>query len=227
MNDPCKHIHSSWGLDQFKSAYPSLRWAHQEDCGIEIDGNVNFRAVAEGFEPLEDTYELHICVPRRFPSDLPRVFETGDRIPKNFHTNSDGALCLGSPLRQRILLESNKTLSGFVELLLIPYLYNYSHYLLHGSMPTGELAHGSPGLIADYERIFSIKGPEACLQMLYLLGKKRREANKFPCPCESGRRFGKCHNVILNPLREIESRRYYVVQAGLLHFQIDRERKHS
>jgi hypothetical protein len=37
--------------------------------------------------------------------------------------------------------------------------------------------------------------------MVRLAGKKKRIANKLPCPCGSGRRLGRCHNLKVNGLR--------------------------
>jgi hypothetical protein len=38
-------------------------------------------------------------------------------------------------------------------------------------------------------------------EFVRLAALRRREANKHPCPCGSGRRLGRCHNRRVNHLR--------------------------
>jgi hypothetical protein len=183
-------------------------------------GELAFHAVRDGFEQISDTFSVRIEVASEFPRVLPKVFEAAGRIPPDYHTDPDGSLCLGSPLRQRLLIAKDQTLTGFVEHLLIPYLYNRSYFEKHEDLPIGDLPHGAPGLVADYERIFKVEGRSACTEMLYLLGLGKRIANKRSCPCGSGRRLGKCHNAVMNPLRKLASRREFREQLRLLLSQL-------
>lgn len=216
MRDPCLLIHESWGIEEFQTAYPDLRITHGSDCGLSFIGELSFRAALDGYEEIDDTYSLRGVVERGFPTAIPLVFETRGRIPKNFHTNPDEDLCLGSPLGLRIQLEAEPTLPGFIENIAIPYLYNHSHWETYGILPLGELEHGGPGLVADYERIFKVTGAKSCIGMLSMLGTKKRIANKQPCPCGSGERLGRCHNSVLNPLRGIDSRNFFRDQIACL-----------
>jgi hypothetical protein len=209
VKDPCFQTHQKWGVDAFRNAYPELRITYVGGCGISVEGTLAFRAVVEGFQEIEDEFELRWVVFDEFPKQIPLVFETKGRIPANYHKLENGALCLGSPIRQRMILAKHPTLSGFVERLVIPYLYNRSYFEKHDCLPVGELEHGSPGLIEDYQKLFKVEDQDSCLTMLQMLGRKKRNANKMPCPCDSGRRLGKCHNKVLNPFRKLETRRYY------------------
>lgn len=209
MKDLCQQIHQVWDIEVFRNTYPELRLTYLEDCKICVEGFLGIRAIKDGFEPIEDVFELRWEVRDGFPKRIPLVFETGGRIPSNYHKLENGALCLGSPVRQRMILADNPTLAGFVEELVVPYLYNRSYYEKHSCLPVGELDHGAPGLLEDYRQLFRVDGIEACLGMLRMLGLKKREANKKPCPCGSGRRVGKCHNRVLKPFRGLETRRYF------------------
>lgn len=209
MNDPCFQTHQAWDVDGFRNAYPELHLTYQRGCGLSIEGTLAFRAVKEGFELLDDEFELRWEVFDGFPKRIPLVYETKGRIPANYHKLENGALCLGSPIRQRMILAQRPTLTGFVELLVVPYLYNRSYFEKHGRLPVGELKHGSPGLIEDYQQLFGVEGNEACLGMLLMLGLKKRLANKKTCPCGSGLRVGKCHNKVLKPFRNLATRRYF------------------
>jgi hypothetical protein len=209
VKDPCFQIHLAWDVEAFRNAYPDLRLTYLEGCGIVVEGPLDFRAIKDGFEPIEDVFELRCDVMAGFPKRIPLVFETEGRIPVDYHKLENGALCLGSPVRQRMILADHPTLSGFVEALVVPYLYNRSYFERHGCLPVGELEHGPSGLIEDYQHLFGVVGIEACLGMLQMLGMKKRDANKRPCPCGSGRRVGKCHNRVLKPFRNLATRRYY------------------
>ncbi|MES2924491.1 MAG: hypothetical protein V4819_23265 [Verrucomicrobiota bacterium] len=202
--------------------YPELRLTHLAACGIRIEGPLSFRALKPHYQEIEDTFELCWDVISDFPRAIPLVFEVGGRIPANYHKLDNGALCLGSPLRQRLILSTNPTLSGFVEALVIPYLYNRSYIERYQCLPLGELDHGLSGLIRDYQQLFGVVGSDECVRMLQLLGMKKRSANKNPCPCGSGRRVGRCHNRALNPLREIATRRYFRDHGAHLQNQINR-----
>lgn len=223
MRDPCRELHASWRLEEFLDTHPSLRVTFLPWCALRIKGDFSFRAVREGFGQIEDTFSIGIEVAFDFPKTIPKAFETENRIPQDYHHFTDGSLCLGSPLRQRLLLAKKPTLPGFAELLLIPYLFNRSCFESRKVLPIGELDHGAPGLVADYEQIFRTKGATSCIEMLNLLGLHKRTANKFPCPCGSGRRLGKCHNTVLTPLRKMAFRSEFRQQRRLLLGQLEAE----
>jgi len=171
-----------------------------------VEGSLEFRARYRDPEIISDCYDVRIEIDPDFPHSLPQVWETGDRIPDNYHTNrDDNSLCLGSRLKLLITLAKCPTLLGYVKSCLVAYLYRHSYLERHGREPFGQLDHGEPGVLREYEELFGVKGPEACLEMLRLLGLKKRVANKERCPCGSGRRVGECHHKILNRLREMAS----------------------
>lgn len=217
MIDPCRHIHRSWKIGPFKEAHPELLLTHLPNCGLCIEGNLSFNAKKTGSDCIEDTYSIRCEVNAGFPREVPKAFETGGRIQAGYHKFTDSSLCLGSPLRQRVILGRAPTLHGFIEVLLVPYLYNHSYFEQHGRLPVGELSHGATGLIEDYEDLFKVTGARPCIEMLSLLGLKKRVANKRPCPCGSGLRLGRCHNRVLNPLRKIDTRNYFrMLQTDLI-----------
>lgn len=167
---------------------------------------MKFEARYRDLETISDCYAVRIEISADFPHSFPRVWETGHRIPRDYHTyGNDNSLCLGSPLRLLIALGKCPTLLDYVKSCLIPYLYGYSYREKHGRVPFGQLDHGESAVLGEYEELFGVKGAEACLEMLGLLGLKKRLANKEPCPCGSGRCVGKCHHKTLNRLRETAS----------------------
>lgn len=161
-----------------------------------LQGQFAFVGTHERGGTIEDTFTLRIHVPASFPRELPIVHETGGRIPKagEFHVNqTDHSLCLGSPLGLLQALSKKPTLVGFAENCLVPYLYAISYKLTHGGpLLFGELDHGTPGILADYMRIFALTSPYQVRATLELLTLKKRRANKMPCPCGCGCRTGRC-----------------------------------
>ena len=173
-----------------------------------MKGHFSFTANFKERE-VADTFELTIEVPGQFPRQLPRVVETGRRIPRasDFHVNGDGTLCLGSPLRLMLKLVRHPTIAAFARECLIPYLFAISHKLQFGGvLPFDELAHGTPGVLADYAELFGLK-PGQVRHALSLLGMRKRDANKQKCPCSCGRRLGCCDfRFRLDRFRELASR---------------------
>lgn len=190
-----------WKIGELLQAYKGLELRPALNGFVRIEGTLSFSADANGLERIDDAYEIYLSVPLEFPRLIPSVKETTGRIPKDFHTMTDGSLCLGSPTRQKLALSKNATLPGFFKSCVIPYLYGFSFRERHGFLPFGELKHGTRGLRDDFAKIFKIKDENAAMQMVKLAGMKKRLANKRPCPCRSGRRLGKCHNRKVNEFR--------------------------
>jgi len=175
--------------------------------GVVLSGMLKFNARVKGREPIADIYEVDIHVPEKFPKDLPTVRERGNRIPRKYHTNRDGTLCLGSPVRLHLKVHKGTTILKFIDRCVVPYLAGYSHYeRTGGELLFGDLDHGDKGLIKDYMDLLHVNSKDACIEMLRLLGMRRRRANKEQCPCGSGRRVRCCHNRTLNPLRKLLGR---------------------
>ena len=149
-----------------------------------------------------------------FPKALPRVTETGGKIPRTpeYHVNqTDHTFCLGSPLSLLLKLSKKPTLDGFAENCLVPYLFAVSRKLLQGGDFTfGELAHGSLGEIADYTDLFGLQTADQVMRTIRYLGMKKRRANKLLCPCECGRRLGACSfNRRVRGFRQLAGRRWF------------------
>ena len=184
--------------------------------GILIKGVYGFH-VQVGSLQIEDEFDVSISIPESFPKELPSVVETGRRIPRlpQFHVNADGTLCVGSPVRILTLQSKSPTVQGFVEHCLNPYLAAISHKLKHGGdLIFGELEHGAAGELADYAKLVGLKSTTQVRHFMWCLGKRRRVANKTPCPCNCGRRLGKCtfNKQVLN-LRRMAPRSWFKARA--------------
>ncbi|GBH08814.1 hypothetical protein [Pseudomonas syringae] len=197
-------------IESFLAEYPRMRFRPTVDGTISLVGRFPFSASAEGLPDLTDEYRIRIDIVDQLDKALPVIYETGGRIPSSIdnHVNGDRTLCLGSPLSQRLKLGAKPTLTRFVELCLVPFLYAQSlREKGIAQFPFGELAHGSQGLIDDYMMIFGVEDTVVLMRLLDLLSMKRRRANKLPCPCGCGRRFARCRlHATANRARAILSR---------------------
>jgi hypothetical protein len=124
-----------WGVDDLLAAYGGLKLVAASDGTVKVIGLLAFKASARNRETISDEYGIEIGVPDDFPRSLPLVRETGGRIPKSFHTNPDGTLCLGSPTRLRLFVSGGTTLERFVTKCVVPYLYGHAYFEKHGVMP--------------------------------------------------------------------------------------------
>lgn len=189
------NIKSINGLDQFLDDYPYMSTAPCFEAGVRLRGEFRFRANESGGDVIEDFYMLDIVVPEKYPRALPKVVETGGKIPRDghFHVNPDGSLCLGSPLRLLKIIHKSPSLSGFAVKCLEPYLYAVSYKLRNGGgFLFGELPHGNQGILEDYSCMFGLKEVFQIEKAVQLLCVKKRIANKKLCPCGCGKRLGVC-----------------------------------
>lgn len=200
-SESLKYRLARWRVDQLLAKYPGLRLVNTRNGDIEIAGTLSFTATMPGLAPVQDEYQVQLSVPEAFPKAIPTVRETGGRIPHDYHKLANGGLCLGSPTRLLLALKGHPSLLGFVETCLIPYLYARSHFEGNGTMPFGELDHGLNGIRQDLALLFGTTRTDRVAEFARLTAMKKRHANKKPCPCESGKRLGRCHHGRVNKLR--------------------------
>ena len=190
-----------WRIDELLVKYSGLRLTPAPHGWVKIAGALAFGAEAPGKERIDDEYQIELSIAHGFPEWIPSVRETGGRIPRSFHKLDDGALCLGSPTRLRLILTESPSILRFVERCVIPYLYGYSYFERHGVMPFGELKHGEDGIREDFASLFGTDRRDTIREFARLTAMRKRHANKQSCPCGSRRRLGQCHHRRVNTLR--------------------------
>lgn len=201
-------------IDEFIENNPGIRKGVILEKAYVLQGVFRFHATSRNNPEIIGIYHLKIVLPFKFPSELPSVFEIGGKIPhlSNYHVNqSEGSLCLGSPMSLIRNIAENPTLLRFAEKCIVPYLYAVS-LLIKYKIPWvhGELEHGLPGLVHEYSSIFRVNDPKQIYEILVLLSLKRRIANKKNCPCGCGLRFGKCKiGINANSYRCVGSRTFF------------------
>lgn len=209
MPNAVRERHKHWQLLGLLSQYPSLRIAPSGGTDLTLCGSLRFHVIGNDRRAIADEYAIELTVPSDFPRSLALARETGGRIPRSYHKLRGNYLCLGTPTEQRLVLSASPTLPSFVERLLIPYLYGYSHFERYGTMPFGEQRHGIQGLRDHLGQLYRAPAVVGVEEFLLLTAMKKRSANKVACPCQSGQRLGRCHNRIVNRLRSKLSRRWF------------------
>jgi hypothetical protein len=205
-----------WGLPELLERYSDIRIVPCPDDTLVLAGHLHFRAFGPTKEELADKYNLELCVPPEFPRSNPTARECGGRIPPTFHKLEGDLLCLGAAIEIRMKLTLSPTLLTFVEQLVIPYLFGYSHYEKHGTMPFGELSHGRRGILECLAEMFRSPRVEGADEFVRLASMKKREANRESCPCRSGLRVGRCHNRIVNDFRRRLGRTWFCEEYARL-----------
>ncbi len=215
-------------LDVFLAGNPKFRIAEINDEKFVLTGDYDLKAQLAGRQIIDKTYHLKFVCTNDYPRKLPEVLDEGRYFPRNqeFHTYSDGLFCLGSDLKIKGKLREDHTIKAFFDKVVDPFLYSVSHRIEYGDYPLGELAHGEQGLIDDYAEMFDLKDKASILLAFKALGKRKREANKLPCPCGCRLRLGRCdYRLILNGFRNIEFRCWFRVYLEKSFTPIERPKK--
>jgi len=188
---------------------------------LSVSGKLSFSAQYNGVS-IQDEYIVEITVPEDYPEILPTAKEIGGRISKDFHTYPDNTLCLGSPIETRIKFRKQETLLGFVEDLLIPFLYAYSYREKCGEMPYGELSHGVNGILESYKGLFQINDDLAVMAFLKILADDNYRGH-MSCPCGSNIKLRNCHGNIVRELQNFQSPGEYLNESvSILCFMKDK-----
>ena len=171
-----------------------------------IRGSLSFEASPAGFPVITDCFDIKLVIPSTYPEVLPVVRETGGRIDQSYeHLNQDGTLCLATPIEKRLFFLEQQSLLGFVNHLIVPYLYGYCYWKKYGKHPFGERAHGVEGIIEYYRDDLGLGSHLNILAMLAFLFEYGYRGH-LPCPCKSGLKVRECHNEILLQLHRHHSK---------------------
>ncbi len=143
-----------------------------------------------------DDYQVEIDI-NPFPIRFPYVWETNERIHRlaDRHIYTDkGNCCFTTRAREQILLKKMiKTLTDFVDLIVIPYFQNNSYYEIKRVYRTKEYSHGIFGIFQAYSDILDIKNMTIVLKLLNLRLQNVKFKSHEKCFCGSGVSIGNCH----------------------------------
>lgn len=172
-----------------------------------LSGPLPFEASANGHSTIAECFEIELIIPDIYPENLPCVRETGGKIDSDYdHRNEDGTLCLGVPIEECRIFSEQPSLLGFVNNLLIPYLYGYCHYKKYDTHPFGEAEHGAVGIVQHYMDTLELTDERAALAVIAFLVEHGYRGH-HPCPCGSGKKVRKCHGQALRDLQKLHTAR--------------------
>lgn len=158
-----------------------------------ISGPLSFEAESDGFPVIADSFDIELSVPADYPERLPRARETAGKIESTYeHLYADGAMCLGVPIEERRIFAQQPSLLGFVNGLVVPYLYSYCYHKQHGKYPFDDQLHGNVGILRHYMDALELKDELAALAVISFLFEHGYRGH-HPCPCGSGKPVRNCH----------------------------------
>ncbi len=184
-----------------KNNFSELSFKKEND-NLIIVGELKFKAsmsIDNNNVVIEDFYFIKLLFPYDYPESIPFAFETSGKIPKSYHTNPDGDLCLGVQHQLQKIFKENRTIIHFIKELLIPYLYRYSHIKKFGKASHPDLPHGKEGIIKYYSNLIGIQNSKSLMEMLKIIYYLRYRGH-HSCPCDSDKKFRNCHGKVILPL---------------------------
>ncbi len=223
--------------------YPDLKIFKNNAGIVEIAGNFRFSMVFLGegkpyiINPQKDypegiridgEYKIKIELQKSKFSNLPQVYECGNRIKKvaqnkglgleDLHINPNGAACLCIQEEELENLPNGFNLEDFFNNLLVPFFYAQSFFEKRGIWPWGQYSHGVWGLIEWYSKqdnstqkttkSFIEKRLKKYVSEWQLLSKlldpKYKVKGHHQCICGKNEKFRKCHKDVLHGIWKLK-----------------------
>ena len=189
-------------LAELRDVHKGMTHVVEQDTETFLSGALHFEASADGMETISASFDIELTIPHLFPDRLPRAKEISGRIGTGYgHLNPDGTLCLAVPIEQRRVFFEQPTLLGYVDRLVVPYLYGYCFWNKHDYHPFDEAAHGGEGILRHYIDTLGLRDPLAALVAICFLFEHGYRGH-HDCPCGSGRKVRVCHGPGLRALHD-------------------------
>ena len=188
--------------EKLKEKHMGISILRRENQEYSISGTISLDDPDTG--KIWESYSVRIIIPSLYPKELPSIYETGNKIPKERHINNDGSCCLAPTVEMWLILGSSYTLIDFIDKLVIPYLANQKLVECGQGWNNGEYAHGGKGLLEYYKVSLKINKTDAVLNCLNNLKKISTIRKSATCYCGSGIKFKDCHESRIQKLLEID-----------------------
>ena len=192
--------------DHFKKLHAEYEASdlNLEDLG---DGSFSIKGVLrslEAYKGIEEELEfsLEILVPSDYPDIAPTVKETGGRIPRTIEhhvSEKDGTLCLETRIGVAERFRKKPDLVGFVQNLVVHFLFRFVRIEKKMPDPFGEWRHGVDGLIDDYAKRLDLSDISIAYNFLFHLAS-RASLRNGRCLCGSGKLLRRCHKELLQKI---------------------------
>jgi hypothetical protein len=171
--------------------YPKLKPPYYKNGFWIIEGEYDLFD-CEGI--FHEMFEIEIKIPPEYPNAQPLLFETSHKIPKeiDWHVTQWGC-CLApeAVVFHRLgKIDLLRWFQIFVESFFANYVYKKNNE--NEGYPSGEFAHGIPGVVDGYKEIFGLRDTTEVLELLHNLIYPPKLQRNAPCYCKSGLKFKKC-----------------------------------
>lgn len=164
---------------------------------------INEKEGAGGRDGPIAEYRIKLVVPPGYPRAEPKLFETGDRIPKDIdrHVNPGDGSCCFTVWENWLACAKDKSFSAFMDGPVHEYFL--AQYVFEDTKEWrfGERAHYEEGMEEAYAD--ALKGDVPIQDVrygLYLLSQERLKGH-WLCPCGSGMKLRDCHRMELLELQ--------------------------
>lgn len=140
-----------------------------------------------------------------FPHLFPLLFEVGGEIPieADWHRYSNGQCCITVPADEILKCANGITVREFIRKYAIGYLANHIYRQKEGYYKNGEYGHEAAGLRDFYTGVFKTDNIRLWVILCRLAFKNFEQERYSQCFCESGKKYKKCHEPIIETLRKI------------------------
>jgi hypothetical protein len=179
-----------------------------ESLKIEIlDTKVFIKGIwaVYGETSLITQYNILIEILDDYPNSVPKVFETGCRIPKeaDYHINlTDNSACLFAPPER---FEKWPIGAGIKQFLTGPvkeFFFSQAFKELGDEWPFGEWSHGNEGILEYYASRLGVTKAVIIAELLEI-ALSPKFYRQWKCPCGSKKRLIACHGERIKKLREL------------------------
>lgn len=79
-------------IAELLARYPGLRLVPSGSMALRVEGTLRFSANSKRTEVIDDGYDIRIEAPEKFPERMALAWETGGRIPPDYHKLTNDAL---------------------------------------------------------------------------------------------------------------------------------------
>ncbi len=204
-------------IAELVKTFEGLNVIQHDDTLILVSGIISFNAGYQDLERFNDWFEIDLFVPTSYPSKLPVVKEKSNKISEAFeHINADDSFCLAVPMDKNLAFEKAPNLVGFMDNLVIPFLYSYCYWHKYSKMPYGEMQHGAKGLMEYYLNLFNTKNPAHTFATIINCLQNGYNAH-MPCACGSGKKTLKCHKFETKLISSVSNKAQII--SDLIHIQ--------
>lgn len=144
---------------------------------------------------LWKTFFVRVQIPSKYPLIPPIIFETGGVLPidPEWHINGDGSCCVGPYVKVYQKLNNVLTIKRWFDLIVMPYFFDQVHRIENGEYKGKEHAHGTNGLLNNYQELWKLGSYEKVIYKLKLITGVTKFPRNAKCFCGNNLKYKKCH----------------------------------